>query len=340
MRILVTGGAGYIGSHTVLALLEHDFEVVVLDNFSNSSAVSLERVEKLTGKSIRVFEGDLLDRDLLGKIFSECPDIVSVIHFAALKAVGESTEEPLRYYGNNVGGSLVLLEEMERARVRNLVFSSSCTVYGEPEKVPIVEDHPVGGVSSPYGRTKFVMEGIINDYASANSQFKAAILRYFNPVGAHPSGEIGEDPTGIPDNLVPFVCQVASGKLEKLRVFGSDYPTRDGTAIRDYLHVTDLAEAHVRALETLESQDRGFVCNLGTGRGSSVLEVLDAFERATGRKIPRELVDRRPGDVTEAWADPSLAEELLGWKAKHSLEEMLADAWRWQEKNPNGYDSA
>jgi UDP-glucose 4-epimerase len=338
MKILVTGGAGYIGSHTVLTLLEHDFEVVVLDNFSNSSSISLERVEKLSGKSIRVIEGDLLDRDLLRKIFSAHPDIVSVIHFAALKSVSQSTGEPLRYYRNNVVGSLALLEEMERARVFNLVFSSSCTVYGEPEKVPLVENHPVGEVSSPYGRTKYVVEGIIKDHASANPEFRAAILRYFNPVGAHPSGEIGEDPNGIPDNLVPFLCQVALGKLEKLRVFGSDYPTRDGTAIRDYLHVVDLAEAHVSALETLKAKDSGFVCNLGTGRGSSVLEVLDAFERATGRKIPRELVGRRPGDVIEAWADPSLAEELLAWQAKYSLEEMLTDAWRWQEKNPNGYD--
>lgn len=340
MRILVTGGAGYIGSHTVLSLLEHGFGVVVLDNFSNSSPLSLERVEKLTGKSICVFEGDLLDREILGQVFSECPDIVSVVHFAALKAVGESTEQPLRYYRNNVVGSLMLLEEMERAGVRNLVFSSSCTVYGEPEKVPIAEDHPIGGVSSPYGRTKSAMEGIIKDYASANIQFKSAILRYFNPVGAHPSGEIGEDPNGIPDNLVPFVCQVALGKLEKLRVFGSDYQTHDGTAVRDYLHVVDLADAHVRALETLNSNRQGFVCNLGTGRGSSVLEVLDAFERATGIKIPRQLSGRRPGDVVEAWADPSLARELLGWEARHTLEEMLRDAWHWQEKNPNGFESA
>jgi UDP-glucose 4-epimerase len=340
MRILVTGGAGYIGSHTVLSLLEHDFEVVVLDNFSNSSPVSLERVEKLAGKSIRVFEGDLLDREMLGKVFSECPDIESVVHFAALKAVGESTEQPLRYYRNNVVGSLMLLEEMERAGVRNLVFSSSCTVYGEPEKVPIAEDHPIGGVSSPYGRTKSAMEGIIQDYASANTRFKSAILRYFNPVGAHPSGEIGEDPNGIPDNLVPFVCQVALGKLEKLRVFGSDYPTHDGTAVRDYLHVVDLADAHVRALEALNSKEQGFVCNLGTGRGSSVLEVLDAFERVTGIKIPRELKGRRSGDVVEAWADPSRAREWLGWEARHSLEEMLRDAWHWQEKNPSGFDPA
>ena len=337
MRILVTGGAGYIGSHTVLSLLEHGYEVVVLDNFSNSSPRSMERVEKLSGKSIRLYEGDLLDRDMLGRIFAECPDVESVIHFAALKAVGESTERPLRYFRNNVVGSLALLEEMERAGVGDLVFSSSCTVYGEPQKVPLVEDHPVGRVSSPYGRTKSMMEGIIEDYSSANRGFKSAILRYFNPAGAHPSGEIGEDPNGIPDNLVPFLCQVASGKLEKLSVFGGDYPTRDGTAIRDYLHVVDLAEAHVRALQALESRDRGFVCNLGTGRGSSVLEVLDAFERATGIRIPREIAERRAGDVIEAWADPSLAAELLGWKSRHSLEEMLADAWRWQEKNPDGF---
>ena len=339
MKILVTGGAGYIGSHTVLALLEHGYEVVVLDNFSNSSPIALSRVENLSGKSLELHEGDLLDETLLDKIFSDHSDIDAVIHFAALKAVGESTVEPLRYYRNNVSGSVSLLEAMERAEVRKIVFSSSCTVYGEPEGVPIIESHPTGNVSSPYGRTKHLVEGIIADYAASRPEFKGGVLRYFNPVGAHSSGEIGEDPNGIPDNLVPFVCQVAKGKLEKLRVFGSDYPTPDGTAIRDYLHVVDLADAHVRSLSALSTMEEGFICNLGTGRGSSVMEVISAFERATGKRIPYEIAARRPGDVTEAWAEPSLARGLLGWESKHSLEEMLTDAWRWQEKNPNGYDS-
>ena len=339
MKTLVTGGAGYIGSHTVLALLEDGHEVVVLDNFSNSSPVALVRVEKLTGKSLELYEGDLLDGDLLDKIFQDHSDIGSVIHFAALKAVGESTVEPLRYYRNNVFGTVSLLEAMEKAEVRNIVFSSSCTVYGEPEEVPILESHSTGCVSSPYGRTKHTVEGILADQTGADPGFKAAVLRYFNPVGAHSSGEIGEDPNGIPDNLVPFVCQVANGKLEKLQVFGTDYPTPDGTAIRDYLHAVDLADAHVRSLKALSANEKSFVCNLGTGRGFSVMEVIAAFERATGKTIPFELSDRRPGDVTEVWAEPSLARELLGWESKHSLEQMLSDAWRWQEKNPNGYDS-
>ena len=339
MKTLVTGGAGYIGSHTVLALLEHGHEVVVLDNYSNSSPVALARVEKLTGESLELYEGDLLDGDLLDRIFGDHADIAAVIHFAALKAVGESTIEPLRYYRNNVSGTVSLLEAMDKAEVKNIVFSSSCTVYGEPEEVPILESHWTGRVSSPYGRTKHIVEEILADQAVSNPGFKAAVLRYFNPVGAHASGEIGEDPNGIPDNLVPFVCQVAKGKLEKLQVFGSDYPTPDGTAIRDYLHVVDLADAHVRSLKLLSGRDEGFTCNLGTGRGSSVMEVIAAFERVTGKTIPYELVGRRAGDVTEAWAEPSLARELLGWESKRSLEEMLADAWRWQEKNPDGYGS-
>ena len=337
MKVLVTGGAGYIGSHTSLALLESGFEVVSLDNFSNSSPDSLARVEKLAGRKVISIEGDLADRLLLRRLFSEHADVSAVIHFAAFKAVGESTFQPLSYYRNNVSGSIALLEEMQSAKVRNLVFSSSCTVYGEPEKVPISEDFPTGQVSSPYGRTKYMMEEIIRDHSNANSDFHAAILRYFNPVGAHPSGKIGEDPTGVPDNLVPFLCQVATGKLKKLRVFGVDYPTKDGTAIRDYLHVVDLAEAHLCALKSLVKDKAGFMCNLGTGKGSSVLEVIAAFERANGIKIPYEVVARREGDVTEAWADPAYAEKLLNWKARHTLEEMLADAWRWQSANPDGY---
>ena len=340
MKVLVTGGAGYIGSHTTLVFLEGGYEVVVLDNFSNSFPESLVRVGKLAGRQPILVEGDLTDSSLLQNLFEEHKDISSVVHFAALKAVGESTEYPLKYYHNNVSGSICLLQAMEKAHVHQLVFSSSCTVYGEPERVPLDEAHPVGGVSSPYGRTKFQMEEIIRDHSSANSNFKAGVLRYFNPVGAHPSGEIGEDPNGIPDNLVPFVCQVATGQREKLRVFGDDYPTRDGTAVRDYLHVVDLADAHLKALEALNKADTGFTCNLGTGKGSSVLEVITAFEKTTGKKIPFEIVGRRAGDVTEAWADPSYAEKLLGWKTKRGLEEMLADAWHWQSKNPNGYRSA
>jgi UDP-glucose 4-epimerase len=337
MKVLVTGGAGYIGSHTTLVFLEGGYEVVVLDNFSNSFPESLVRVGKLAGRQPILVEGDLTDSSLLQNLFAEHKDISAVVHFAALKAVGESTEYPLKYYHNNVSGSICLLQAMEKADVHQLVFSSSCTVYGEPERVPLDEAHPVGGVSSPYGRTKFQMEEIIRDHSSANPNFKAGVLRYFNPIGAHPSGEIGEDPQGIPDNLVPFVCQVATGKLEKLKVFGNDYPTRDGTAVRDYLHVVDLAEAHLKALQAIERREQGFTCNLGTGRGSSVLEVITAFEEATGQSIPYEFAQRRAGDVTEAWADPSYAHEILGWQTTRGLQEMLADAWNWQSKNPQGY---
>ena len=335
-KVLITGGAGYIGSHTTLVLLEAGFDVVVIDNFSNSSQIALDRVASLSGKKLINIEGDITDRLTVRNIFEQQSDISAVIHFAALKAVGESTKVPLNYYLNNVTGSIVLLEEMQKAEVKKLVFSSSCTVYGEPEKVPISEEFPTGSVSSPYGRTKVIMEDIIEDYAKSDPKFSCGVLRYFNPVGAHPSGEIGEDPNGVPDNLVPFVCQVATGKLKKLRVFGNDYPTHDGTAVRDYLHVVDLADAHLKALEKLEDTE-GFVCNLGTGKGSSVLEVIDAFEKANGIHIPYEFAPRRDGDVTEAWANPTYAKKLLGWESKHDLESMLRDAWLWQSKNPNGY---
>ncbi len=336
-KVLVTGGAGYIGSHTVLALLQSGNDVIVVDNFSNSSAESLNRVSRIAGRSPLVIEGNITDEAKLEKIFAENTDISSVIHFAALKAVGESTQHPLKYYHNNVTGSVILLDAMQRAGVKNLVFSSSCTVYGEPEKVPISESFPVGSVSSPYGRTKYMMEEIIEDYAKSDPAFCCAVLRYFNPVGAHSSGEIGEDPNGIPDNLVPFVCQVATGKLDKLKVFGNDYPTPDGTAVRDYLHVVDLADAHIKALRALEQNKEGFICNLGTGTGSSVLDVIDAFEKANGIRIPYEFASRRSGDVTEAWADPTYAKKKLGWESNHNLVDMLRDAWNWQSKNPNGY---
>jgi len=336
-KVLVTGGAGYIGSHTVLALLQSGNDVIVVDNFSNSSAESLNRVSRIAGRSPLVIEGNITDVGNIEKIFVENTDISSVIHFAALKAVGESTQHPLKYYHNNVTGSVILLDAMQRAGVKNLVFSSSCTVYGEPEKVPISESFPVGSVSSPYGRTKYMMEEIIEDYAKSDPAFCCAVLRYFNPVGAHSSGEIGEDPNGIPDNLVPFVCQVATGKLDKLKVFGNDYPTPDGTAVRDYLHVVDLADAHIKALRALEQNKEGFICNLGTGTGSSVLDVIDAFEKANGIRIAYEFASRRSGDVTEAWADPTYAKKKLGWESNHNLVDMLRDAWNWQSKNPNGY---
>lgn len=339
MKVLVTGGAGYIGSHTSLALLRHGYEVIVVDNFSNSSLIALERVQQLAGSKLTIIDTDLCDHSGLQSVFQKNPEIESVIHFAALKAVGESTIEPLQYYQNNVGGSITLLREMQNAGVHNLVFSSSCTVYGEPETVPLLESHPTGSVSSPYGRTKYMMEGIIQDHCKANPSWNAAILRYFNPVGADKSGDIGEDPNGIPDNLVPFVTQVATGRLEKLKVFGSDYPTSDGTAVRDYIHVSDLAEAHIKAMDALQSNKGVLTCNLGTGKGSSVLEVINVFEEVTGIKIPFQLADRRPGDVVEAWANPDFAKKLLKWEATRELKEMLADAWNWQKKNPLGYKS-
>ena len=337
MSVLLTGGAGYIGSHVALSLLEAGHDVIVLDDFSNSSAEALRRVGELAGRDPIVRRGDSGDATTLRALFNEQDGISAVLHFAAFKAVGESAEQPLSYYNNNVSGSIALFEVMDEFEVRNIVFSSSCTVYGEPETVPISEKHPIGNVSSPYGRTKFMMETILKDVCEADLRWNAAILRYFNPVGAHPSGKIGEDPLGTPENLVPVVCQVASGGMEKLHIFGDDYPTRDGTAVRDYVHVVDLASAHLLALEKLSEDPGLFACNLGTGTGSTVLEILDAFEKVTGEKVARETVARRSGDVAEAWADPSLAKKFLGWEAGHTLDEMLCDAWRWQSNNPRGY---
>jgi len=339
MKVLVTGGAGYVGSHSTLALLEADHEVVVLDDFSNSSPEALRRVGELAGREVSIVEGDFSDREILRGLFSGQEDIAAVMHFAAFKAVGESTKKPLAYYRNNVAGSIALFEVMEEFGVRDVVFSSSCTVYGEPETVPLTEDHPVGNVSSPYGRTKYMVEEMLRDLCPTDSRWNAAILRYFNPVGAHPSGRIGENPLGAPENLIPVICQVAAGKLENLSVFGADYPTSDGTCVRDYLHVVDLADAHLKALDKLAEGPGVFAVNLGTGRGTTVLDVVMAFEEVTGQKVPREYAERRPGDVVEAWADSSFAKEFLGWEAARDLNEMLADAWRWQSENPRGYDS-
>lgn len=336
MAILVTGGAGYIGSHTLVELLNANREIVVLDNLSNSSEVSLERVKQITGKSVTFYQGDILDRNILRKIFAE-NKIESVIHFAGLKAVGESVREPLRYYQNNVTGSIVLVEEMLAAGVNTIVFSSSATVYGDPQIIPIVESCPVGGTTNPYGTSKYMVERILEDTVKAFPQLSAVVLRYFNPVGAHESGLIGEDPNGIPNNLLPYISQVAVGKLKELSVFGSDYETHDGTGVRDYIHVVDLALGHLKALDKHQN-DAGFhVYNLGTGTGYSVLDMVKVFETANEIKVPYKLVDRRPGDIAVCYSEPSKALKELDWKTERGLEQMMKDAWNWQKNNPNGY---
>jgi UDP-glucose 4-epimerase len=336
MRVLVTGGAGYIGSHTCLELLAQGHEVVLADNFVNSSSKVVPRLEELSGATIPTHKLDVRDREALAILF-KLEKFDAVIHFAALKAVGESCEQPLEYFDNNVGGSVTLLKAMRAAGVNKFIFSSSCTVYGSPEKVPVAEDARLQ-VTSPYGGTKLAVEYILRDAAYADPKFRYVSLRYFNPVGAHPSGRIGEDPRGIPNNLMPLVCQVASGKRENLQVYGNDWPTPDGSCIRDYLHVVDLAQAHVAALDFLEREDRSLCVNLGTGRGSSVLEVIRTFEQATGQKVPYEVGPRRDGDADPLWADPSLAERELRWRAKHDLATMCRDAWRWHSANPRGYE--
>ena len=333
--VLVTGGAGYIGSHTVLLLLEAGRRVLVLDNLSNSSREALERVAAITGKRAEFVEGDIRDTALLDRLFQE-HEIGSVIHFAGLKAVGESVAQPLRYYDCNVTGSLRLLEAMDRAGVRNLVFSSSATVYGDPASVPIREDFPLSA-TNPYGATKLHIEDMLRDLHRADPRWSVALLRYFNPVGAHESGRIGEDPNGEPNNLMPYVAQVAVGKREQLRVFGDDYDTPDGTGVRDYIHVMDLAEGHLAALDAL-ARDGGLITtNLGTGRGYSVLEMVRAFAAASGREVRYPIVERRPGDVASCYADPAHAKQVLGWEAKRGIDTMCADHWRWQSENPNGY---
>jgi len=333
--ILVTGGAGYIGSHTVLLLLEAGHRVVVLDNLSNSSRESLNRVERLVGKSVEFVEGDIRDANCLDALFSDY-DIAAVIHFAGLKAVGESVAMPLSYYDCNVTGSLRLLEAMERAGVHTMVFSSSATVYGDPATVPIREDFPLSS-TNPYGASKLHIEDMLRDLYRSNEKWKLALLRYFNPVGAHESGQIGEDPAGIPNNLMPYIAQVAVGKREKLGVFGGDYPTPDGTGVRDYIHVMDLAQGHLAALNALETNGGLLTVNLGTGRGYSVLEMVAAFSQASGRPVPYEIVERRPGDVASCYADPAHANAVLGWEAQRGIEQMCADHWRWQKQNPEGF---
>lgn len=336
MAVLVTGGAGYIGSHTVVELLNANREVVVLDNLSNSSAKSLDRVKQITGKAVTFYQGDVLDRALLKRIFAD-HKIKSVIHFAGLKAVGESVVKPIEYYRNNVEGSLTLLDEMRQAGVFNFVFSSSATVYGDPEIIPITEQCKVGGTTNPYGTSKFMVERIIMDVVKAIPQFSMTILRYFNPVGAHESGLIGEDPNGIPNNLLPYISQVAIGKLQQLSVFGSDYPTHDGTGVRDYIHVVDLAIGHLKALDRHENDAGLHIYNLGTGTGYSVLDMVHAFEKVNNIKIPYRLTERRAGDIAVCYSDPSLALKELGWKTERDLEQMMRDTWNWQKNNPNGY---
>mgnify|MGYP001948524484 FL=1 len=336
MKVLVTGGAGYIGSHTCVELLDAGYELVIVDNFSNSKPEVLNRIKEITGKDFKFYEVDLLDKDGLEAVFAE-NEIDAVIHFAGLKAVGESVKIPLRYYHNNITGTIILCELMEKYGVKKMVFSSSATVYGMPDRVPISEDFPLRA-TNPYGRTKLMIEEILRDLAVTDEKWSIALLRYFNPIGAHPSGRIGEDPNGIPNNLMPYITQVACGKLKELKVFGNDYPTKDGTGVRDYIHVVDLARGHLKALEKVANTTGVDAYNLGTGTGYSVLEVINAFEKASGQKVPYVITDRRPGDVAICYADPTKAKNELGWVAEKGIYEMCADSWNWQSKNPNGYE--
>ena len=333
--ILVTGGAGYIGSHTCLELLQAGYTVAVFDNFSNSSPEALHRVESLTGQRLRIYRGDIRDAAALDHALADS-GATAVVHFAGLKAVGESVAQPLRYYDNNVVGTLRLLEAMGRAGVNSLVFSSSATVYGEPQSLPLTEDHPLSA-TNPYGRTKLVIEDMLRELHVADPTWRIAILRYFNPVGAHPSGRIGEDPVGVPSNLLPYVAQVAVGRRERLSIWGSDYPTPDGTGLRDYIHVVDLALGHLKALECLQTQAQCFSVNLGTGTGYSVLDIVSAFEQASGRAVPYDMAPRRAGDVAACYANPQQAAQLLGWRAERDLATMCRDAWNWQSQNPEGF---
>lgn len=337
MSILVTGGAGYIGSHTVVELLMAGYEVVVVDNLCNSSRESIARVEDITGKNVTFYEADILDEDALEQIFAK-EDIESCIHFAGLKAVGESVEKPWMYYNNNITGTLTLIKVMERHNVRNIVFSSSATVYGAPKEIPITENCPKGEITNPYGQTKSMLEQILTDIQKADNRWNVILLRYFNPIGAHKSGRIGENPNGIPNNLMPYITQVAVGRLECLGVFGNDYNTHDGTGVRDYIHVVDLAKGHVKAIEKLKDNDGLNIYNLGTGIGYSVLDIVHNFEKASGQHIPYVIKSRRAGDIDVCYSDPSKAERELGWKAENGILEMCEDSWRWQSNNPNGYE--
>ena len=336
--ILVSGGAGYIGSHTCVELIEAGYEIVVADNLINSSEEAVRRVEKITGKKVPFVKCELCDPVEVKELFRNYPNIDAVIHFAGLKAVGESVAKPLEYYTNNLVNTLMILNVMRDYGVKNFVFSSSATVYGDPASVPIREDFPTGGTTNPYGTTKLFIERILMDYCKAEPSLNVALLRYFNPIGAHESGLIGEDPNDIPNNLVPYIAQVAVGKLAKLHVFGDDYPTHDGTGVRDYIHVVDLARGHIAALKKLETKCGLFVCNLGTGKGYSVFDVLHAYEKACGKTLPYVIDPRRPGDIAVCYADPTKAKEELGWEAQYGIEEMCASSWKWQSMNPNGYE--
>ncbi|WP_217521020.1 UDP-glucose 4-epimerase GalE [Vibrio metschnikovii] len=336
MNILVTGGTGYIGSHTCIQLIQAGITPIILDNLYNSKKLALERIAQVTGVTPQFYQGDIRDSELLERIFTQ-HDIDSVIHFAGLKAVGESVEKPLMYYQNNVAGTLNLVQAMEKAGVKSFIFSSSATVYGDPASVPIRENFPTSA-TNPYGRSKLMVEECLTDFQHANPDWSITLLRYFNPVGAHASGLLGEDPQGTPNNLLPFVAQVAVGRREKVGVFGNDYPTPDGTGVRDYIHVVDLADGHLAALNNVGLQAGLHIFNLGTGQGNSVLEMIAAFSKTVGKPIPYQIQPRRAGDIAECWADPSYAEQVLGWKATRSLETMVEDTWRWQSKNPNGYE--
>lgn len=336
-NVLITGGAGYIGSHVAVELLNKNYKVIVYDNLTNSSKISVKRVEEITGKNIIFYEADILDEKKLSEVF-EKENIDVVIHCAALKAVGESVKKPLEYYHNNISGTLSLLKIMRKYSCKNIIFSSSATVYGDPEKVPITEDFPKGICTNPYGWTKSMMEQIMTDLRKSDPEWKVVLLRYFNPIGAHESGKIGEDPQGIPNNLLPYIAQVAVGKLDYLRVFGDDYDTVDGTGVRDYIHVVDLAKGHVLSVDKIDKLEGVSIINLATGNGYSVLEVLKAFEKACGKKISYKIVERREGDIAKCFADASKAYEVLGWKAEKGIDEMCEDSWRWQSQNPNGYE--
>ena len=338
MTILVTGGAGYIGSHTCVELLNAGYDVVIIDSLYNSNQKAVDRIEEITGKKVKFYPDDMMDRAAVKRVFDE-NQIDAVIHFAGLKAVGESVHKPIEYYRTNIGSTLNLTDEMRAHGCKNIIFSSSATVYGDPAEIPITENCPKGTCTNPYGWTKWMQEQILTDIHTADPEWNVILLRYFNPIGAHKSGLIGEDPKGIPNNLLPYVAQVAIGKLPEINVFGNDYDTPDGTGVRDYIHVVDLARGHVKAIERFAKKDGVFICNLGTGHGYSVLDVIHAFEKACGKKLPYVIRERRPGDIATCYSSPAKAEKELGWTAEFDLEDMCRDSWNWQQKNPNGYNS-